>query len=714
MFGFTQLILLSLTAGVCAGLFFGDMAAPLQVVGSAYVGLLQMTVLPYILFSLISNIGRLNKHQAGMLARVGLVIMLTLWVLVGLVVIVMAQTLPVFSSGSFFSTALIDEVPSVDFIRLFVPANLFASLNNNAVPAVVVFCLLFGIALIGMDNKNTLLAQTEVVVETLQRVNKMVIKLTPIGVFAISASAAGTLTLDQFGRLQAYVLVLSAGAMLLVIVIFPLLINLMTGLSWRRVLYHYRDVVITATVLGSVFAIIPMLIECSKAMLEEIEEAGTEEQSLPELVLPLAYPFADAGKVLTLVFIPFAGWFYGSPLSLGELFTLIALGPILLFGKVIMAVPFLLDFYRIPADIFQLFLASGVVLGRLADATGAAHLVTFTVITASILAGRRAIRWLRVMSSLIAASLALLLTALGVHWVLANIYEDGPDKTEILLGMEIASKHVEKLVFDEAQANPLPLGDMSYSTRIAKRGVLRVGFIPDHLPFSFVNAQGDLVGLDVNLIEVLAADINVSLEFVPYSVADISEGFERDYFDVAISGITATATADRVGYFSDAYMYVNMGMVIPDYQKRDFALPSSIRDMEGLRIGVLKRSYFMGRARFHFPDAEIVLLDSERDFFEKPALKLDVLMTTAEGGSAWTLLYPRFTTIDPVDNVESAPLVFAIPEEMDMEEFIEVWIQLKKLDGTIDGLVDYWIKGQLPGAKPPRWSVIRDVLHWVD
>ena len=84
--GFSSLILGSLILGIAAGLFFGDLAAPLQVLGQAYVGLLQMTVLPYILFSLIGNIGRLTRAQAGILARTGLIVLLALWAMAGLVV----------------------------------------------------------------------------------------------------------------------------------------------------------------------------------------------------------------------------------------------------------------------------------------------------------------------------------------------------------------------------------------------------------------------------------------------------------------------------------------------------------------------------------------------------------------------------------------------------------------------------------------------------
>ena len=35
-------------------------------------------------------------------------------------------------------------------------------------------------------------------------------------------------------------------------------------------------------------------------------------------------------------------------------------------------------------------------------------------------------------------------------------------------------------------------------------------------------------------------------------------------------------------------------------------------------------------------------------------------------------------------------------------------------DGTIDALYGHWILGKYAVKREPRWSVIRNVLHWVD
>ena len=45
--------------------------------------------------------------------------------------------------------------------------------------------------------------------------------------------------------------------------------------------------------------------------------------------------------------------------------------------------------------------------------------------------------------------------------------------------------------------------------------------------------------------------------------------------------------------------------------------------------------------------------------------------------------------------------------------FMNAWIDLKRKDGTIGALYDYWVLGRNAVTPEPRWSVLRNVLHWV-
>ncbi len=45
----------------------------------------------------------------------------------------------------------------------------------------------------------------------------------------------------------------------------------------------------------------------------------------------------------------------------------------------------------------------------------------------------------------------------------------------------------------------------------------------------------------------------------------------------------------------------------------------------------------------------------------------------------------------------------------------DAWIDRKNKDRTIERYFDYWVRGRNEYAKKePRWSIIRNVLGWVD
>jgi ABC-type amino acid transport substrate-binding protein len=61
------------------------------------------------------------------------------------------------------------------------------------------------------------------------------------------------------------------------------------------------------------------------------------------------------------------------------------------------------------------------------------------------------------------------------------------------------------------------------------------------------------------------------------------------------------------------------------------------------------------------------------------------------------------------------PVGYPVPNaDPAWQQFVSTWVDLKKKDGTVDRLYAHWILGGGAISKEPRWSVIRDVLHWVD
>lgn len=713
--GFTAWIVLGLLLGIAAGIFLGEYAERLKFIGDVYIGLMQMTVLPYIVCSLIANVGRLQVRDARVLASAGLIAFVALWAIASLVVLVISQGFPEQQSGAFFSTSLVQSSEPVDFLALFIPSNPFHALASNAVPAVVVFCLLLGIALVGIENKASLLEPIGLAAKALHRANGMVVKLTPVGVFGIAAAAAGTMTLQEFGRLQGYYLGFGICTLLLTFWILPMVVSSTTPFTYRQVLGVSRDALLTAFVTGSVFPVIPLLIDGVEELFQERFEQHPVHAQFPEFILPLAYPFPDSGNVIDLIFIPFAAWFLGSAFDLGDELYMLGTSFFLLFGKVYLTVPFLLTSLHIPHDMFQLFLAAGVIAARVGDLVSTMHFLVFTTLTTAFMTGLFRIRWRRLVWTAAGTAGLALVAVLGMRLVLQSLANDHYGKESVVAQMQSLVTDVDATVLAEPAPNPEPLlqGETRLD-RIKRRGILRVGYHPDRLPFSYTNGAGELVGFDVDMMHQLARDLGVALEFVPYRFSRLTQQLQADHFDIVISGLTDTLDRSVVMLMSDSYLTVNMGLVVPDHLREAFANETAVQRLGPVRVGATKGSYFARRAKDHFPNFEIVELESPRSFFEDPTLRVDALVTNLEGGSAWTLIYPGYAAVNPLQRPDSAPLAFGIVgHDPALGQMLRTWITLQKMDGTIQELFEHWIMGKTPEWKRPRWSVIRDVLHWV-
>ncbi len=715
---FSRKILLGLVLGVATGLLLGDLAAPFRLLADGFVRLLQMTVLPYVTVSLIAGIGSLDATTARRLfLRVG-ALTLVLWALALGAVFLMPLAFPHMQSASFFSTTMVEERPGVDFLSLYIPSNPFHSLANSVVPAVVLFSGVLGIALMGVKGKERVIEWLQVVERALARANRMVVRLTPLGLFAIAAHTTGTLDLDQVARLRVYLIAYGAMALLLSLWVLPGLVACLTPIPARRVLQATQDVLITAFMTADLFIVLPALVERSKLLLAEAGSPEPEEGSPPEVIVPAFYNFPHAAKMLSLSFVLFAAWYSETLLGLADYPRLVAAGVVSLFGSTTVALPFLLDLARVPADTFQLFLATGVLNSRFGTLAAAMHMVVLALVGTYALSGRlrpsgpRLLRYVLVTAGLTAATLVglgLTLRALG-----GGTYEGARVASEMGL-LRPASEGATVLAqLPEMPPTP-PREDASVLETVRARGRLRVGFIADQRPYSHFNARGELVGFDVEMAHALARELGVAVEFAPVPRDRLEEVVEAGRVDVVMAGVLVTTRrASRVA-FSPSYLDETLAFVVPDHRRAEFSDAAWIRDQPDLRVGVPDLPYLRRLVEREFPSVTIVplaLTDTEASFAGRGG-RVDAICLTAERGSFLTLLYPAYSVAVPHPLEIRLPLAYPVARrDLEMARFLGLWIDLKRKDGTVQALYDHWILGKDAKARRPRWSILRDVLHW--
>ena len=714
----TARIVTGLALGITLGLFFGERMRMLEGLAEGYIRLMQMTVLPYLVVALITGLGRLDVVAAKRLARRGGLALLLIWALALLVVGLMPLAFPDYDAGSFFCTSLVQPGAEISFAELYIPANPFQSMSKSVVPAVTLFSLSIGIALIGVPGKERFLEPLEALLAALGRITHFIVELTPYGVVAIAAVAAGTLAPEELERLSVYFVTFILASLILGLWLLPALVALLTPFRYAEVVGACRDAMITAFVTSNVFIVLPMLTEhCANLAARH----GFDERSVrtvPAVLVPIAFNFPTAGKLLTLLFVPFAAWLHGSPLPVADYPQLLLNGLFSYFAKAQVALPFLLDLFEIPSDLFNLYIPTSLVNGKFDSAVGAMSLFAFTLITAASLAGRLRVRPLALARAGIVSVLVLGVTLATARAGMEVLLGAGQSKAEALRAM-----HMDRAGFAPATgAEGRPAGAPAHSqsgtlAELRARGTLRVGYEPERLPFSFRNADGETVGFDIEMAAQLARDLGLTLELVPTTPAR----FEADLASGAVDLVASVRyTHHWMGRLrlSTPYMDATLGLLVRDSRRQEFASLDAIALHETrLRIAIpgeadLYEDYvreFLGSLPYELielPSWEAVFVDPER---------FDAVVGLAEVGMAWSLVHPEYTVVIPRERLVRRPLAYALsPAREDLARVVDQWIVLQKARGNVDAAYDYWILGKGTERRAPRWSIARNVLGWLD
>ena len=706
-------IVISLLFGIFIGLFFGEYCGFMYIFGDAFIGLLQMTVLPYIMVSIISNLGRMSMEDGKALVINGIKVLTLLLGIGVLTIVILPVALPSWSASSFFSPSSVVIEEPLDFIDLYIPSNPFASMANNVVPAVVLFSIFLGIGLSKIKGKEKLLSGFDILGEALNDINKMTVKLTPIGVFFIAAYNAGTMSFDEIQRLQAYIIIYSVAVLLLGFYWLPFIVSVTTGISPKALFKATKSTLLTIFATGKIIIVLPQLMNDVKRLLIYNKQNKKEASAATDILMPLAYPFPNLGTFVIFIFVPFIAWYIGSSFSFIENTTFIIATLLSSFVAPVTGIPFLLNLLKLPQEMFQLFVISSVYTDRIRVVLGAIHLIVLTIITVRLTLGGININWKKTFRGIFIGIVLTTVSLIATRYYLSFSLGDSNQYSNFI-HMKMTQNHKLRSV----KNGTVLLNDSTHRkptnqiNTIKERGVLRVGFLADQLPFAFTNDSAQVVGLDIEMAYLLAKELNVAPEFYKIAAKDLPSLVNTGKLDIVMSGLLTSTDMLQNYTVSNSYLDQTLAFIVPDYNRNKFKSKKSILSQDSLRIGI-SNPYFQRKFAPFLPNAEIIKLTSPRAFFTNKDLDIDAYLFTAESGGAWTIIYPEFSVAIPQPTIVKIPMSYPLPKDDNWMLFVNTWIELKQKDGTLDRLFSHYIEGKGANIKEPRWSIMKDVLHWV-
>jgi Na+/H+-dicarboxylate symporter/ABC-type amino acid transport substrate-binding protein len=719
-------IYLGLFLGVACGIFFGEMAGGLQIVGDIFIKFLLITVIPYISLALMTGIGGLTYKEVLSHAIKGGGIFLLSSSITLVIVMLIPLSFPDWLSSSFFSTQQVEEPPTIDFLSLFIPSNPVHAYAFALVPAIVVFSILVGIALIGTPHKEALLEPLKVFQTTMMKITGFVGKLAPLGVFALIASAAGTFAFEDLTRLQVYIVVYVLVALTLSFIILPAIISVFTPFQYKHLMKALRTPMITAFATGSSLIILPMLIEQCKQLIDDYSLTAVmdkeEADASIEVLIPAFYTFPSPAGLLSISFVLFAGWYIGSDVSVADYPLLMLIGVPSLFGGTLLTIPSLLDLLRLPNDLFQVFVSIDVIIVRFGTLIAAMHYATIGLIGTMALVGHVRLNWLRLSRVAFIGAAIIVPILFGVRLFYNNVVIVPYTMGDMLKSLRFKYDPQPAKVYAKVPERLKLAGEKPASlAQIEKRGVLRVCYQPDEYPSAFINNTDppQLVGFDIEISHRFAAMIELPLEFLPAETERAAKTLlDSGVCDIYMRTLPVTPRRSQdFGLTSPVYRS-SLGFIVRDYRRNEFHNWEDInKNGASLRVGTEDTPENISRLKILTSATIVPIQDMEQrlKLLEAGAEDIDAIADMAEEGAALTILYPNFCNVIPRPTV-FLPVSYAVARgNWDLLVVLNSWLLMKKDEGFIDALYSHWMLGEAAEAeKLPRWSVIRNVLGWVE
>ena len=699
----TLRIIIAMFVGLIIGANTTTVYTGVNEIANAFVMLLQMTALPYIALSLIIGIGSLSPTKVSNHVKSSLAILLSLIALILFFILLAPIAFPSWQNADFYSLNTIKTAQEFDLIGLLIPTNPFYSFAHGLIPSVVMFSIFVGVGLMQVKaKKQTLLALTGLNYAIIN-VSSMVMKLAPIAIFCIALRAAATIDSSQMDGLLVYVVTAAVLVLLLAFLILPAIVATITPLKYKDILKASREAMITAFATGSFFIVIPLIVEKTKHLIEQMATSHSSLKSnammAPSIIVPISFSLPIGGKLLALLFVLFAAWFSGSQVSASNYINLLTAGLPQLFGSNSAAMPSLLALFNVPSSLFELFLvAENLIVGRLGALLSVIFSASLVMLIATSILKQLTFKWRSFGKYLLILPAISIVAFITLRFTFDSIsyqyqgYEKFIERDFVILDVKTKVLTKPENVVTNSQPNDNVL------TRIKQRGFIRVGYFRDDLPYSFHNSDGKLVGFDIEIINLLADDLGVSIEFVRIFHNQAKELLSSGYLDMT-TGMPVLPNNMQEFTLTVPYSSQSIAFIVKDDRRSEFTNWKNIFSNEALIIGIPELYFSENLIRRYFKHGKVWQISTPRLYFKDEYQHIDAMLVGAPTASAWTLLHPEYTVIVPKPAQPPIAMAFAInSEDNAFELFMRSWIQMKKQNNDINRLFDYWIAGKKEGS----------------
>ena len=296
---------LAAIGGIAFGLIVGDWAANLKFIGDLFIRLIQMSIVPLVMASVIVATGSMSGTGTGRIAfrtfkwMIGFsfVAAVLAWVL---------STIIRPGTGMVFTQELDPSLEASagealgwqDTLLNFVSTNVFSAMSTATMVPIIIFSLLFGVALRIHVNKTgdtgvlTLFDQIQQIVLTMIR---LVMLIAPVGVFCLLAALAGDVGFSVVSTALSYLGTTLLGVLILFL-LFVAVVTVRTRLNPWKLPHKLTEQTVLAVTTTSSAVTFPTVLK------NTVEKVGVS-QKVANFTLSIGLTMGSYGAVLNYMIV---------------------------------------------------------------------------------------------------------------------------------------------------------------------------------------------------------------------------------------------------------------------------------------------------------------------------------------------------------------------------------------------------------------------------
>ncbi|MCQ6281903.1 cation:dicarboxylate symporter family transporter [Bacillus sp. EB600] len=339
-------IFIGLVLGIIIGaVFYGNphLEQVLQPIGNIFLRLIKMIVVPIVISCLVVGVAGAGDMKS--LGKLGGKTLIYFEVITTIAIVVGLLTANIFHPGtgvdrsqlikSDISSYITTEKTTASHSKIdtfvnIVPTNVVQAFANGDMLAIIFFSVMFGLGVSAIGEKGApILAFFRGTADAMFYVTNQIMKIAPLGVFAligVTVSKFGLASLIPLGKLVLVVY----GAMIFFIIVVMGIVAKIAGYNIFKLLSYLKDELILGYSTASSETVLPRI-------MEKMERIGCPK-AITSFVIPTGYSFnLDGSTLYQAIAALFIAQMYGIHLSIGHQITLVLI--LMITSKGIAGVP---------------------------------------------------------------------------------------------------------------------------------------------------------------------------------------------------------------------------------------------------------------------------------------------------------------------------------------------------------------------------------------